>query len=124
LTSTNYGFQLQMKYTSAYKSILFASSNHSSARLHPFLSICDNPNGGKNDNKLNSLETLIEISPNPINDIVNVKIPVDLINSKVEIYSITGNLVSANTLVSETNTINLSLLQEGVYNMKIISNFG
>ncbi len=60
------------------------------------------------------------IFPNPASDKIQITSSVSLDNSTVEIYSITGKLVSKTSL-NDKNEINISNLSNGIYLIKINS---
>ncbi len=65
----------------------------------------------------------ISIYPNPTNGVVTISISSELAGSaSVEVYDAIGKLVIKDTLSDDTNTINLSKLQDGMYMFKIINN--
>ncbi|MBC7694049.1 MAG: T9SS type A sorting domain-containing protein [Burkholderiales bacterium] len=65
----------------------------------------------------------ITIYPNPTNGVLNISISSELAGStSVEVYDAIGKLVIKDTLSNDTNTINLSKLEDGLYVFKIINN--
>lgn len=60
-----------------------------------------------------NFDFFIQITPNPINDIINVK--TNFVIDKIEIYDITGRKV----LITENTTVDLSGLRDGIYFIKI-----
>lgn len=64
---------------------------------------------------------LIKVFPNPTNNIVTISTPYKLDNSSIQIYSITGQLISQEILSSENTSISCSKISKGVYIYKIIS---
>ena len=68
--------------------------------------------------------TSIAIFPNPVEDVVNIQIPGNLIvdnNFSIEIYNSTGKLLLRKELVSNTNSIDLSNSPSGTYIVKLIT---
>lgn len=65
----------------------------------------------------------ISIYPNPTNGVLNISFATELAGStSVEVYDAIGKLVIKDTLSNDTNTINLSKLEDGMYVFKIINN--
>ncbi|MDQ1769258.1 T9SS type A sorting domain-containing protein [Labilibaculum sp. A4] len=68
--------------------------------------------------------TSITIFPNPVEDIVNIQIPGNLIadnNCSIEIYNSTGKLLLKKKVTSTTNSIDLSNSPSGTYVVKLIT---
>lgn len=58
--------------------------------------------------------------PNPMNNFLTISINESLVNkTNIEIYDVTGKLVIKENLISITNTINVSDLNDGIYIYKI-----
>ncbi len=67
--------------------------------------------------------SLISIYPNPNNGIVNISLTAQLTkNSSLEVYDALGKLVVKQVLVNELNTINTSILENGIYTFKVLNN--
>ena len=64
---------------------------------------------------------LIKIFPNPVNNLLTVSAPYTLTNSFIKIYSVTGQLVIEENLVSENTNILCKDLTEGVYIYKVLN---
>ena len=62
-------------------------------------------------------KSVIKLAPNPANDFVNIMTGAPM---KMEIYSILGNLIAAETLTEGSNTISVSHYPSGVYMMKLV----
>ena len=60
------------------------------------------------------LEDNIIVYPNPVDDIININRNVD-----IKIYSIIGDMVTYKT---NTNILDVSMLNSGVYNLQIMCN--
>ncbi|HEY2727455.1 MAG TPA: T9SS type A sorting domain-containing protein, partial [Parafilimonas sp.] len=65
------------------------------------------------------LKPYIQISPNPANNIVTIKIPGNAQNLTVRLLSTGGQLISNKVLDGETLTFDVSKLAAGVYNITI-----
>jgi len=73
------------------------------------------------ENVINS----VAIYPNPVEDIVNVQIPGNLIvdnNCSIEIYNSTGKLLLKKKVTSTINSIDLSNSPSGIYIVKLLTN--
>ena len=77
-----------------------------------------------NCNGIKDLATYeISIFPNPTNGNVTISIPASVQgNVTVEVYDAIGKLAIKEILSNDTNTINLSKLEDGMYMFKIINN--
>lgn len=65
----------------------------------------------------------INIYPNPTNGILNVSISSQLVeNTSIEVYDGLGKLAIKENLSNDSNSINLSKLEDGIYIFKIINN--
>ncbi len=65
----------------------------------------------------------ISIYPNPTNGIVNIAISSELVEgTSIEVYDAIGKLVMKQNLTNDTNTINLSQVEDGMYMFKIMNN--
>lgn len=64
-------------------------------------------------------DNLIQIYPNPTQDMVTVKVDPAIINQSYQIFSIAGQLVFSGILTSETSPISLNSISEGVYFLQV-----
>ncbi len=64
---------------------------------------------------------LIKVFPNPVKNILTVSVPYTLGNSSIQIYSVTGQLVVKENLVSENTNILCKNLTEGMYIYKVLN---
>jgi len=64
-------------------------------------------------------DNLIQIYPNPTHDMVNIKIPGNMINLPYYIYSVTGQLMLSGSVSSEIEVLYLKELPEGIYFLQI-----
>lgn len=81
-----------------------------------------NSETGTSNESIASVENEIEVSPNPVVDILTVKSP-----SKVEciyLFDMNGRLVQKETFSVEQPTIHLSALSPGMYNLDVITATG
>jgi Secretion system C-terminal sorting domain len=70
-----------------------------------------------------ALANSISVYPNPTSGIVNVILTSELSkNSILEVYDALGKLVVKQVLANETNTINISNLNNGIYTFKVLNN--
>lgn len=124
---TNFGWMMKLNNESPYKKLMFASSDHPNASLHPTLEVCyklipvppgparlANPNHDE-DNLVT--KEAISLVPNPTSDYVMVENGV--LNTElptyVSILSIDGKQVRTNVLLNESNQIDLYDLDNGLY---------
>ncbi|MGZ3864464.1 MAG: T9SS type A sorting domain-containing protein [Bacteroidia bacterium] len=68
-----------------------------------------------------SVQNAVRVYPNPSNGSLNVELS-DYENTMVEIYNVVGQKVYANNARGELSNIDLSLLANGVYQMRITRN--
>jgi len=61
------------------------------------------------------------VSPNPTNRILNIKIPISVSSSNIEMYSIKGKKVLSKELNGATSNLDISNLNPGLYLIKIIT---
>lgn len=63
----------------------------------------------------------IEVYPNPISDIVNIKFPTDVLNIKFNIYQTAGKLVFSKTTNSVNGNVSFrTVLKSGTYIMEVV----
>ena len=70
-------------------------------------------------NSINPL--LIKVYPNPVNEKLTISTPYKLSRSSIQIYTITGQLVLKEDLVSDNTNISCEDLEKGVYIYKIFN---
>jgi len=65
----------------------------------------------------------VTVYPNPNNGIINITLSTGLSkNSTLEIYDAIGKLIITETLSSESNTLNISNLSNGIYSFRVLNN--
>ena len=64
---------------------------------------------------------LIKVYPNPVNEKLTISTPYKLSRSSIQIYTITGQLVLKEDLVSDNTNISCKDLEKGVYIYKIFN---
>lgn len=73
----------------------------------------------------NTLKRGIKIYPNPVTETLNLNIDAALLVTAINIYDVTGKeIVNLNQNFTEKSTINVALLQNGLYFLKANSNEG
>ncbi len=119
--TSSFGFLLMLQTEQYYRCLLFASSDHPDYNRHPKLEITYTTNIGINDNK--ELLDLVEIYPNPTDDLLFIKF--NQIKDKsvlVNIIDSQGKLVLNTQLESTIEApfkIHLKNYPAGIYFIKI-----
>ncbi len=80
------------------------------------VSLCTGINNIATDNQI------INIYPNPTNGILNIETDIIMYNSKIDIYNAFGILVLSERIMNTENSININVLNNGIYLIKIIEN--
>jgi len=118
--NSSYGFMFKLQVESYYRKLVFASSDHTNSALHPKLEICMYPDptsiGEVNSNNLN-----VNIFPNPVQDILNIKISNFKQGAQLKLFDIAGRLLMEKSISSEQTQINVSGFAKGVYIVEIQS---
>ena len=70
-------------------------------------------------NSINPL--LIKVYPNPVNEKLTISTPYKLSRCSIQIYTITGQIVLKEDLVSDNTNISCKDLEKGVYIYKIFN---
>lgn len=119
---TGFGFMLRLRNENYYRSMIFASSDHSDSTLHPKLVIIYTDNTGIQNNE--SLSDFVKVYPNPFSDRTTIKFD----NKKREdftlkLYDIYGQQVYAITGIN-TGEIEIMKngLSSGLYLLQLYSN--
>ncbi len=112
----NFGFMFKLQTETAYRRLIFSSSDHSNSALHPKLVLTYSGTTGLDEH--NDI-ALVEVYPNPTNDILylkNVKLKDEL--TTVQIINELGEIVLSLNTLSEDNSINVANLSKGIYTVK------
>lgn len=114
--SAGYGFLLKLLEESYYRIMVFASSDHPNAALHPKLELCYT-SSSLNTNLVSKEQKTLAIYPNPSAGLLHIKTDRSLINPMISIFDMTGKKVFENKYFSNNETIevNVSYLQNGIY---------
>ena len=114
----NNGFRVKMQNEQvAFRGVMFASAEHPSPSLRPFLDVFWSLNTSV-DEALSSVEPLFEIYPNPSEGIVNLSVG-DLSSlEQVQIFDTNGKLVRTFNM-PRSNSLDLSKMAEGLYFMRV-----
>jgi hypothetical protein len=118
----NYGFMLKLEDETIYKCLLFATSNHPDASLHPKLVIYySEPISISEVEK----EEMIIVSPNPSLGKFNVKFNSTFINPSIAIYDCLGRVVFSEKISNSlSNHYNLNLnVPMGTYFLVVHDDF-
>ncbi len=114
----SFGFMLRLVNETYYRSLMFASSDHSNLALHPLLMICFDYPTGISENQ-SSVERL-DIYPNP----ATTQIEIPNITSEIQnidIYNAIGEKVFGQQLFANSHQpiIDITKLAPGMYIVKI-----
>ena len=116
--STNYGVMFSMaNEVTPYSSVIFASSNHSNAALHPAIRVCYTI--ANSIKTIHTNENNFSFYPNPNNGVFTIETS-NTAKQTVQMHDVTGKLVLSQVINGNTN-IDAGSLNEGVYNLVIIS---
>lgn len=123
-TNNSFGFGLSLLTEEHYRSLIFASSDHTNSALHPKLELTYTVNNSTlvKENNLNNQNVVVY--PNPTNSRVNIKLNNNSIKySLVEVYDAKGILVFSENLNQQLSLkLNKSVFGgEGLYFIKLIS---
>tara|TARA_Y100001933_G_C18797323_1_gene479268 strand:- start:369 stop:788 length:420 start_codon:yes stop_codon:yes gene_type:complete len=66
-------------------------------------------------------EYSFQISPNPVNDNLNIETDLDESNMEIKIYTTSGQLLQTEAFFSGSNQVNVSSLVSGTYVINVIS---
>jgi hypothetical protein len=108
---TSFGFMLRLQTESPKRSLLFASSDHPNAALHPKLDICYSFSVGIN--ALGTEQQLV-VYPNPTNGAFNITMPEILEDGNLTIYNIAGEKIYTDTVSGKYKTVRTEL-SKGMY---------
>ncbi len=113
--SAGYGFLLRLQEEAYYRILVFASSDHPNADLHPKLELCYTSNLSTND--VSNQQKTLAFYPNPSSGLLHIKTDRGLINPIISIFDLTGKKVFENKYSSnvEIFDVNVSYLQNGIY---------
>jgi hypothetical protein len=64
------------------------------------------------------------VYPNPVSEVLNIDVDSSNLNSKVNLYSITGQLLQSFSINETENTIDVAGLAPGIYFLEIKSDLG
>jgi beta-glucanase (GH16 family) len=70
------------------------------------------------------LKDQIAVFPNPLNELLHIKIPITFLGSELHLYSILGQEVMIETLSSSDSRLDVSLLSTGTYILEIETPLG
>jgi hypothetical protein len=112
----NMGFMIQLYDESAYRGLLFASSDHPNSSLHPKLEVTylTSTNGLNHHSITNNLAVV----PNPSNGSFTVSIPKEIESGIVDVLDMQGKVVYSNNFQGTQQLLNLDL-NKGMYLLRI-----
>jgi hypothetical protein len=115
--STSFGFLLRIQTEQYYRALVFASSNHPTAALHPKLEICYTTNIGILEN---SLSSQISIYPNPSNGSFAISFQNLLKNGSLKVFNSLGQEVYSEKLSGSISKKEINLnAAAGIYFVKV-----
>lgn len=95
------------------------------ARIVHFSNNDEDPTGNRNNQHISVQASKIHediiLYPNPASNIVNIILPNDVSNAKVEIYNLNGQVVLEQQINDTQSKINTNGIINGIYVLKIIS---
>lgn len=115
----SFGMVLQLQTESPLRSLLFASSDHPNAALHPKLDLCYTFSTGIENTA--AANGLIAVYPNPSNGVFNITLPASVVNGKVSLFNVAGERVYADTIQGKNKTIDAEL-SAGMYFVQVTGN--
>jgi hypothetical protein len=122
-TNGNYGFLLRAINETAFRSMTFASSNHSNAAIRPKLEVCYNIVASTSRNELNKFQ--VSVWPNPVTE-NHLQIELSLQKPEkisIQMFELNGRVLSETRFYSGITGKNLFLhpvdLLPGVYLVRI-----
>ena len=117
--SESHGFMIRMAdEINYYKSVLFASSDHSDAALHPELRVCYILHSSVPRVPQNNFD--FKIYPNPASQTVTIKLNRD-IELSLEIINSHGQIVRKIASIQKIETIDISSLSGGTYIVRLFN---
>lgn len=117
--SQSFGLVLQLQTESPLRSLLFASSDHPNAALHPKLDLCYTFSTGiQNTTAANQL---IAVYPNPSNSVFNITLPSSIENGKVRLFNVAGEMVYSEPIQGRNKIIDAEL-SAGLYFVQVTGN--
>ena len=119
--AAGYGFLLKLQEEAYYRILVFASSDHPNADLHPKLEICYTNN--LSTNAVSQQQKTLAFYPNPSTGLLHIKTEQGLINPMISIFDLTGKKVFENkySATEETIDVNVGYLQNGIYECMLTS---
>ena len=113
--STSFGLRLTLLTEQYYRSLIFASSDHTNSNLHPKLIITyTNPVGIE---VAENSTVLLKIYPNPTSNQLTINTEIEIL--EIEIIDLTGKIIM--TTNGNSTTINVTDLTPGSYFIKVIT---
>lgn len=113
----SFGFMLQLRTEEYYRKMIFASSDHADASLHPELEVCyaiplRSSDEGQNLN--------IDVYPNPTSDYVTIKChEKSSAPASIEVWNLHGHLLKSIKNATQDHRIDFSDQPSGMYLLRI-----
>ena len=114
---SSYGFMIRLKNEQHYRRMNFYSSDYIIDSLRPELKICFIRSTIGISQEINKLA--VNIFPNPVQDILNIKISNFKQGAQLKLFDIAGRLLMEKSISSEQTQINVANLAKGVYIVEI-----
>jgi hypothetical protein len=120
---TSYGFRISLVTESAYRSLVFASSDNATSSLHPELDVCYVDLSSVNE--IRPLEMKFSVYPNPANELITVLFEnQDATSRNILVFDAKGAQLSEITTTSNSVNLDVSTYTAGVYVVKVVSQTG
>jgi hypothetical protein len=115
--SGNNGFLLRMENeTSFYRAVVFASSDHPNANLHPEISVCWQVISSSNSINKQDYDLNFTVYPNPTNNLLNITTTLQGNNeTQYQIINTLGATAMANKATAKDFSIDVSAMPAGIY---------
>ncbi|MCW5907512.1 MAG: DNRLRE domain-containing protein [Chitinophagales bacterium] len=115
----SFGFMLQLQTESPLRSMLFASSDHPNAALHPKLDVCYTVSTGIENARV--ANAILAVYPNPSNGVFTISLTENIENGTVRLFNVAGEIVLEEPMNGKTKTINAQL-SKGFYFVQVNAN--
>jgi hypothetical protein len=112
--TTSFGFMLRLVTEQHYRCLIFASSDHPNAALHPKLDICYKYDGSAGVANLDENNSFL-IFPNPASDELNIRSSSSNEKLLIEIYDMLGKKIYSQVFDSMQHSISIREFPQGIY---------
>ncbi len=118
--SQSFGFMLRLQTEQYYCTMMFASSDHIDASLHPRLDICYTTPTGITENTGSSEQFIV--APNPVHHTFEIVMKENMNNAQLVIFDATGKIVMTQFFSGNKLILNSDELNSGMYFLKVTNN--